>query len=119
MPWKSKGGQDFEFSGEIVVWIEEMKKWYEADADVKRLTSMDTYFVYATTLFATLAKEKWSAEFFGKGKVKKLDSFVSTTPDGKFNLQLWNTVDFLAMNLDRDFLRENTAKVKETLGRWF
>jgi hypothetical protein len=112
MPWKKTGAGELEFEGKIVKWVSEIRGWYEADLELQKLTTWETCMVFAAALYAGLAKGKWGSEFLGKGKIEKLDSTLSTTKGGQISMNPFDVLDFLAKNLDENFLVSKSSYVR-------
>jgi hypothetical protein len=102
MGWKSDGKGGFEFVGSVVLWLRDFRRWHAEDTRGRPEVTELAYVQYLALSYATLAKGKWEQEFLGKGKARRLDSFIGQTPDGQLKVSLWDMLDFLAENLDGD-----------------
>lgn len=103
MPWKDVGGT-LSCTGPLAEWLEDFSIWSKQDGG----GSLDSpqFMLYAarmTTAIADRAKNKWSHEIMGKGKVKQLDTLLSGKGLG------WNGIfhacDYLSEHLSLNEMR--------------
>ncbi|HMG74603.1 MAG TPA: hypothetical protein VK582_13970 [Pyrinomonadaceae bacterium] len=106
MPWIPHGPNQVEFKGPIGFWMQDFQAWYKIDARDNPSVTFKDYLLVLCAVYGNLAKEKWSKEWFGKKKIEKLDSFVSSDAEGNIHLEMFDIVDCLAENLDMDLRQE-------------
>ena len=112
MPWKKlPSGDDYEFSGELADWAGRIKKWH-AGRETLPLTVGDCFDV-AVGVIAGMARKKWEAGWFAKGKLKKLEGMVTfkgevaeVRPDDAVPV-----LDFLATELGNSYWHENDQEI--------
>lgn len=102
MPYRKTNQGTIEFSGKIAIWMQDFQKWYQQDCGANSLINLFTYVQHLTLFYSTLAKGKWQNGIFTKGKVKTLDGFLTTMPDGNISVDIYATLDFLAEELSSD-----------------
>jgi hypothetical protein len=108
MAYKVQGDGNISFEGNVVNWVQLIQDEHQRSGipcDVQQYMS-----IFAMSA-SNIAKEKWSTEWFGKNKVTKLDSMVSTDPQGNIIMNIFETLDFLADSLDLAFLKGNKEKI--------
>ena len=101
MSWKADGGGSFTITGPLKTWIETFQKWHAADASELRGLDFSAYLLMLSSGIASKAKAKWSTEFFGTRKAKRLDAFLATGADGSVTIPVFDVLDYLAENIDR------------------
>jgi hypothetical protein len=117
MPWKSNPDGGFEFIGKITDWLRDFRKWHVEDTKANPAIPELAYIQYVTLNYASLAKGKWQEEWLGKRKAARLDSFVTTTPQGNIQVSLWDTLDFLAENIDDGLRMKWSSQVRRDTKR--
>jgi hypothetical protein len=122
MAWRyNEKANKVEFSGPIANWMQDISAWFKEDSKDYPQVAESSYIAMMVSSLANYAKGKWSKSLFGKKKVKKLDSFVSTDANGNISLNIWNTLDFLAENLSdndrKDFSPYCRRDVKKLISK--
>lgn len=102
MPYRKTTSGTMEFSGKSAAWMQDFQKWYQQDCGNNSPLNLLTYVQYLTLFYSTLAKGKWQNSLLTKGKIKTLDSFLTTMPDGNISVDIYATLDFLAEKLSSD-----------------
>lgn len=113
MPWKTTATGEVEFSGKIVMWMQEIQRRHHEFTSFRPDVPFDfnTYLMLVVGHYAILSKQKWEKDWFGKSKIEKLDSMVTTTPDGNIKFNVFDTLDFLAEK--SDWLSDNFSVCHE------
>ena len=99
MPYRPTTTGTMEFSGKIADWMQDFQKWYLHDCGNNSQISLTTYVQYLTLFYSQLANGKWQSGIFSKGKVKTLNSFITTMPNGDVKVDIYANLDFLAEEL--------------------
>ena len=60
---------------------------------------MAAYLTVLVSSYATLAKGKWSKEWLGGRKARKLDEFLGQGQQGMVSIRVFDLLDYLAENL--------------------
>ena len=77
MPWQGDG-YTFFFKGNIAKWVRIFQNWYKEDIPVPNSsTDFSTYLKALILIYADKAQKKWKYRLFGKGNVRKVESYLS------------------------------------------
>lgn len=106
MPWKHLKEGDFEFTGSINEWMEDFKRWYQLDTVNNSNFDFGTYLQYITLYYCQFAKTKWEKELLGRRKIVRLEAFIGSDAQGNIKVNVFDSLDFLAENLEPEFRRE-------------
>jgi len=96
------------FEGNIGTWVQDIKRWYEAD-NLQEYMNFAQYTFIVASSYARLARTAWSGD---SGKLEKLRLLMHEDANGQPEMtpmQALELLDFLANNLNDDFRLQNKS----------